>query len=162
MKLTDIDFAGESYVYSTSFRFCFPFAFAPFTTVGSLDRDKRRAVSFMWRRKHRMRLRELHAELYDVLLERGLQQLRSLAVMVYACPYPTPDLWSHGGRHKFRTRSALEILERQAAKSGYRAMFSTELMDSLMSFVPTVQPSREELEKAKSEWLPLKVLTSPF
>src|SRR5438034_1241936 len=100
MKLTDINYAGESYVYSTSFRFCFPFTFAPFTTVGSLDRDTRKAISFMWRGEHRNHLRELHAELYDVLLERGLQQLRNLAVLVYACPYPTRDLWSHGGCHK--------------------------------------------------------------
>jgi hypothetical protein len=154
VKLSDIDFAGESYVYSTSFRFCFPFSFAPFTTVGPLERDARKAVSFMWRREHRRRLAELHAELYDVVLEHGLKRLRDLAVMVYACPYPTPTLRSLGGHYRFRSRSALEILERQTAEKGYRRMFSAELMDSLMSFVPTVQPSHEESEKAKSEWVP--------
>jgi len=156
VKLTDFDFAGQSYLYSTSFRFCFPFTFAPFTTIGPLDRDMRKAVSFMWRRQHRQRLPELHAELYDVLLERGLKRLHDLAVTVYACPYPTAALWSHGGRYRFRTRSALEILERQAAEKGYRRMFSSELIDSLISFVPTLQPSREELQNAKSEWLPLR------
>ncbi len=110
----------------------------------------------MWRRQHRQRLPELHAELYDVLLERGLKRLHDLAVTVYACPYPTAALWSHGGRYRFRTRSALEILERQAAEKGYRRMFSSELIDSLISFVPTLQPSREELQNAKSEWLPLR------
>jgi hypothetical protein len=65
VKLTDFDFAGQSYVY-------------------------------------------------DVLLERGLKRLHDLAVTVYACPYPTGAPWSHGGRYRFRTRSALEILERQA------------------------------------------------
>ena len=156
LKLTDIALAKGSYVYSTSFRFCFPFTFAPFTTVGTLDREMSKAVSFMWRRNDRKRLPQLHAELYDVLLDRGLQRLRSLALSAYACPYTTPDLWSHGGHHRFKTRSALEILERQAVEKGYRRMFSAELMGSLMSFAPTLEPSREELERAKSEWLPLK------
>ncbi len=136
--------------------FLFPFTFAPFTTVGPLDGDMRKAVSFMWRRKHRARLQDLHHEVWEVLFIHSLDRLRLLAVMAYACPYPTPYLWLHGGHHKFRSRAALEIMERQAVEKGADPFFSPQLMESLMSFAPTLQPSPDELQQAKSEWLPLK------
>jgi hypothetical protein len=68
MKLHDINAFGGCYIYSTSHRFCFPFTFAPFTTVGPLDRDFSKAISIMWNRKDRGQLRALHDYLMRSLI----------------------------------------------------------------------------------------------
>jgi hypothetical protein len=46
MKLHDIIYDKDCYVYSTSYRFCIsPFAFAPSTTIGPTDGDFNRAIN---------------------------------------------------------------------------------------------------------------------
>ena len=54
MKLQEIIYERECYVYSTSYRFFISqFAFAPSTTIGPLDGDISKAVNITWKHKDR-------------------------------------------------------------------------------------------------------------
>ena len=83
MKLHDINLLDDSYTYSTSYRFCFPFTFAPFTTVGPLNGDFSKAISFMWHRKSRQHLEDLHHEVMQAATEHKLVRLYRFSVLAF-------------------------------------------------------------------------------
>ena len=84
MKLHDVNVFAGCYIYSTSHRFCFPFTFAPFTTVEPLDHNFSKAVSIMWNRKDRSQLRALHDDLMTSLIGHRLQRLHDMSVIAFA------------------------------------------------------------------------------
>ena len=91
MKLTDIIYEKDCYVYSTSYRFCIsPFAFAPSTTVGPMNGDVSRAVNIIWDRRVRNLLPSLHDEVCEAPRKWGLDRLHRLAVLTFAYPKGRP------------------------------------------------------------------------
>ncbi len=109
MKLTNIVDNENSYVYSTSYRFCFSFAYAfsPATTVGPTDGDIRKAISFMWQRRDRPSLGLLHTSLCEAVEEWSLFRLHRLSVLAWAL--------GGGGRGSVE---ALGILAKGAKQAG--------------------------------------------
>ncbi|SRR6266540_2011730 len=141
MKLKNIIYEKDCFVYSTSYRFCISqFAFAPSTTIGPLDGDFSRAVNITWNRKNRhMLLLLLHPQACEAARTWGLDRLHRLAVLTFA--------WTGG-----RPREALEIVADGAKQAGDPFPFSANTLASIRSFVPTKWPSRNQLEEARSEW----------
>jgi hypothetical protein len=135
MKLYDIIYDKDCYVYSTSYRFCFsPFAFAPSTTVGPMDGDFSRAVNITWNRKDRNLLPVLHQEVCEAARKWGLDRLHQLAVLAFTYP-------------KGRARDGLEVL---ADSDDFPFLMTT--MTFMQSFVPTKLPSSNQLEEARAVW----------
>jgi hypothetical protein len=146
MKLRDVNPFNGSYIYSTSYRFCFPFTFAPFTTVGPLDGDFSNAISIMWNRRDRRQLRTLHYDLMDSLTGHRLHRLHEMSVTVYAFK----------GTYK-GVRGSVAAL-RWLADDGFLAggdhfPFSPVALSCMRSFVPTRSPSAEQLTKAQGFWM---------
>ena len=145
MRLRDIHPFTDSYIYSTSHRFCFPFTFAPFTTVGSLDGDFSKAVSIMWNRKDRGQLRTLHNDLMVSLTGHRLRRLHEMSVIVFAFK----------GTYKGE-RGAMAAV-RWLADDGFVAggdhfPFSSLTLLCMRSFAPTRLPSAEQMAKAQGFW----------
>ena len=137
MKLTDIITDKDCSVYSTSYRFCLPFTFAPSTTAAPLNRDFTRAVSFMWHRKDRRLLSQLHGEICEVVANGGLKRLHRLATLTFA--------WTG------RPRDGLQLLA-DDAKPARAFPFSERTMECLLSFAPVTSPSRHQLHEAREIW----------
>src|SRR4051794_24337249 len=127
MKLVDITDDGSCYVYSTSYRFCFPFTFAPSTTVAPAGPDRSsafsRAVSIMWNRKDRHLLPMLHNELYESVQRSGLEPLYRLSMLAFA--------WCG------QSREALEILAAGAREDGDEFPLSALALQCILSFAPS-------------------------
>jgi hypothetical protein len=145
MKLHDINAFAGCYIYSTSHRFCFPFTFAPFTTVGPLDRDFSKAISIMWNRKDRGQLRALHDDLMNSLIGHRLQRLHEMSVMAFAFK----------GTYKGERGSMAAV--KWLADDGFVAgsdhlPFSQLAISCMRSFAPTRLPSAEQLSKAQHFW----------
>ena len=146
MKLHDINAFACCYIYSTSHRFCFPFTFAPFTTVGPLDRAVfSKAISIMWNRKDRPQLRELHDDLMASLIEHKLQRLHEMSVMAFAFK----------GTYKGERGSTAAV--RWLADDGFVAggdhpPFSQLVISCMRSFAPTRWPNAEQSAKAQQFW----------
>ncbi len=145
MKLHDINAFAGCYIYSTSHRFCFPFTFAPFTTVGPLDRDFSKAISIMWNRKDRPQLRALHDDLMNSLIGHKLQRLHEMSVMAFAFK----------GTYKGERGSTAAV--KWLADDGFVAggdhpPFSRSVISCMRSFAPTRLPNAEQLAKAQHFW----------
>jgi hypothetical protein len=137
MKFKEIIHEQDCYVYSTEHRFCFPFTFAPFTTVGPLDGDMRQAVSFMWNRSDRHKLNALHSELCSTAGRVGLDELYQLSVLAWS---PVSGLPS---------RQALEMLAKGAREAKNQFPLSDDLLAAVHSFAPTRPPSKEQVVMAR-------------
>ena len=145
MKLHDVNAFAGCYIYSTSHRFCFPFTFAPFTTVGPLDHDFSKAVSIMWNRKDRSQLRALHDDLMTSLIGHRLQRLHDMSVIAFAFK----------GSYKGERGSIAAV--KWLADDGFVAggdhpPFSQLVISCMRSFAPTRLPSAEQLAKARDFW----------
>jgi hypothetical protein len=145
MKLHDIRPFDGSYIYSTSHRFCFPFTFAPFTTIGSLDGDFSKAVSIMWNRKDRRNLGALHTDVFDRLMGHRLQRLHQMSVMAFAFK----------GTYNGERGSIAAV--KWLAGDGFTAgsdhtPFSQLALSCMRSFAPTRWPTAEQLAKAQDFW----------
>jgi len=115
MKLTNIVDSENSYVYSTSYGFCFStYAFSPATTVGPTDGDISKAISFMWQRHSRSLLGPLHLSLCDAVEEWSLFRLHRLCVLA----------WSLGGGGQ-RSIEALGIQQKERSKPVTRSRSTT-------------------------------------
>jgi hypothetical protein len=146
MKLREIIHDKGCYVYSTSHRFCFPFTFAPFTTVGPLDGDFSKAISFMWHRKSRRHLEDLHHEVMQAATEHKLIRLYRLSVLAFTFR----DTYK-GDRGSI---AALRLFADGARDSGDDDFpFSPFVLSCLRSFAPTLMPNHDELEKARRVWV---------
>jgi len=146
MKLHEIHPFNKLYVYSTSYRFCFPFTFAPFTTVGPLDGDFNKAISIMWNRKDRWQLRTLHDDLMTSLTGHRLQRLHEMSEIVFAFK----------GTYKGQRGSMAAV--RWLADDGFVAggdhpPFSQLAISCMRSFAPTRMPSAEQMAKARQFWM---------
>lgn len=146
MKLRDINPLNGSYIYSTSYRFCLPFTFAPFTTVGASDGDFSKAISIMWNRKDRWQLRTLHNDLIDSLAGHRLHHLHEMSVMAFAFK----------GTYKGErgTMAALRWLADDGfVAGGDHPPFSSFAISCMRSFAPTRLPSAEQLATAREFWV---------
>lgn len=145
MKLVDITDDGGSYVYSSSYRFCFPFTFAPSTTAGSTDPDRKKAISnafsFMWNRKDRQLLPMLHTSVFKAVEEWSLFRLYRLSAFA----------WARGGGGS-NSLEALRILAAGANKAGDTFPFDTETINAMRSFAPTRAPDNYLLKLAREAW----------
>ena len=146
MKLHDINAFAGCYIYSTSNRFCLPFTFAPFTTVGPMDRDFSKAISIMWNRKDRPQLRALHDDLMNSLMGHRLQRLHEMSVMAFAFK----------GTYKGERGSIAAV--KWLADDGFVAggdhpPFSQLAISCMRSFAPTRWPTAEQLAKAHAFWV---------
>jgi len=146
MKLHDINLLDDSYTYSTSYRFCFPFTLAPFTTVGPLNGDFSKAISFMWHRKSRQHLEDLHHEVMQAATEHKLVRLYRFSVL--ACTFRDTYKGERG------TVAALKMFADGAEYGGDNDFpFSPFVLSCLRSFAPTLMPNPDELEKARRIWV---------
>jgi hypothetical protein len=146
MKLRDINPLTGSYIYSTSHRFCFPFTFAPFTTIGSLDGDFSKAISIMWNRKDRRQLRALHDDLLDSLAAHQLHLLHEMSV------------WAFGFKGTYKGERGSMAAMKWLADDGFVAggdhpPFSQFAISCMRSFAPTRWPNAEQLAKAQGFWV---------
>jgi len=141
MKLTNIVESGGAYVYSTSYRFCFPYAFSPATTVGSTDGDISKAISFMWQRRDRPSLGLRHDSLCEAVEEWSLFQLHRLSVLA----------WTLGGGG-VRSVEALGILAKGAKQAGDTFPFDDRTLGAVRSFAPTAPPNSHLLRLGKDAW----------
>jgi len=140
VKLHDIIYEKDCYVYSSSYRFCIPFSFAPSTTVGPMNLDFSKAVNILWNRKDRNLLPLLlHHKVCEAARNYGLDRLYRLAVLAFAYP---------GGR----PQEGLQILAEGARQAGDYFPFSADTMSCMRSFVPTKWPSHNQLEEARAVW----------
>jgi len=145
MKLHDLNAFAGCYIYSTSHRFCFPFTFAPFTTVEPLDRDFSKAISIMWNRKDRSQLKALHDDLMASLIGHKLQRLHEMSVWAF----------TFKGTYKGERGSTAAV--KWLADDGFVAggdhpSFSQLVISCMRSFAPTRLPSAEQLAKAQHFW----------
>src|SRR5947207_13948705 len=91
MKLQDIIYEKDCYVYSTSYRFCIsPFAFAPSTTIGPMAGDFDRALNITWDRRVRNLLPSLHGEVCEAARNWGLDRLHRFGRLSFAYPKGRP------------------------------------------------------------------------
>ena len=149
MKLHDLNAFAGCYIYSTSRRICFPFTFAPFTTVGPLDSDFSKAISIMWNRKDRRQLRALHDDLMKSLIGHRLQCLHDMSVMAFAFK----------GTYKGErgTIAAIKWLTDDGFVAGSdHPPFSQFAISCMRSFAPTRWPSAEQLAKAQRFWISVR------
>jgi hypothetical protein len=139
MKLRD--FGPSWYVYSTSYRFCFPFPGIPATTVGPIDGDLSKAISFLWKREHRGLLPQIHREVYSAALSWGLEKLYNLSVlaMAYQKVGSSPD--------------GMKILSAGAKESGDEFPLSDLILQCLQSFAPSKWPNPEVLKEQQQFWV---------
>src|SRR5207248_11732047 len=87
MKLQNIIYEQDCYVYSTSYRFCFShLALAPSTTIGPLNGDISKAVNITWRRKARRLLPELHGQIRESAETYALQDFEIIAKLAFTHP----------------------------------------------------------------------------
>jgi hypothetical protein len=141
MKL--IDFPTEHcFVYSTNYRFCFPYTFSPATTVGPTDRDFSQAISFLWQRRDRKYLGLLHTSLCKASEEWTLFRLYRLSVLA----------WARGGGGS-KSLEALRILAMSAKEAGDTFPFDDAILVAARSFAPTLRPDRYLLQQAKEAWV---------
>lgn len=140
MKLLDSP-AADCYVYSTSYRFCFPYTFSPATTVGPTDRDSRQPISFLWNRRDRHLLGFLHTSLCKAVEEWSLFRLHRLSVLA----------WAFGGGGS-NSLAALRILAVGAKEAGDTFPFDDGILFATRSFAPTLRPDRYLLQKATDAW----------
>jgi hypothetical protein len=142
MKLINIVDSESAYVYSTSYRFCFPYyAFSPATTVGPTDGDMGKAISFMWQRRDRGSLAVLHTSLCEAAEEWSLFRLHRLSVLA----------WALGGGG-VRSVEALGILAKGAKQAGDTFPFDDRTLNAVRSFAPTVRPDSYLLQQGKDAW----------
>jgi hypothetical protein len=143
MKLFNVVDSENSYVYSTSYRFCFSFAYAfsPATTAAPIDRDFTKAISFMWQRHDRGSLGLLHTSLCKAVEEWSMFQLHRLSVLA----------WALGGGGP-RSVVALRILADGAKKAGDTFPFDDGILNAVQSFAPTLRPDSYLLQLAKDAW----------
>jgi len=143
MKLTNIVDSENSYVYSTSYRFCFsfPYAFSPATTVGPTDGDMSKAISFMWQRRDRPLLGQLHTSLCKAVEEWSMFRLHQLSVLA----------WALGGGGT-RSVEALGILAKGAREAGDTFPFDDTVLNAVRSFAPTLRPDFYLLQLGKDAW----------
>ena len=149
MKLHDLNAFAGCYIYSTSRRICFPFTFAPFTTVRPLDSDFSKAISIMWNRKDRRQLRALHDDLMKSLIGHRLQCLHDMSVMAFAFK----------GTYKGErgTIAAIKWLTDDGFVAGSdHPPFSQFAISCMRSFAPTRWPSAEQLAKAQRFWISVR------
>jgi hypothetical protein len=140
MKLRDIIYEKDCYVYSTSYRFCIShLAFAPSTTVAPMNLDFSRAVNITWNRRVRKLLPSLHNEVCEAVRKWGLDRLHRLAVLTFAYP-------------KGRPHDGLELLAESALQARDEFPFLTTTMLFMRSFVPTKWPRPDQLQKARADW----------
>src|SRR5438067_3635346 len=145
MKLHDINAFAGCYIYSTSHRFCFPFTFAPFTTVRPLDHDFSKAISIMWNRKDRPQLRKLHDDLMNSLVGHRLQRLHEMSVIAFAFKGTY-----NGDRGSI---AAVKWLADDGfVAGGDHSPFSQFVISCMRSFAPTRLPSAAQLAKARDFW----------
>jgi hypothetical protein len=145
MKLHDFNAFAGCYIYSTSHRFCFPFTFAPFTTVRPLDSDFSKAISIMWNRKDRPQLKALHDDLMSSLIGHRPQRLHDMSVIVFA----------FNGSYKGERGSiaALKWLADDGfVAGGDHPPFSEFAISCMRSLAPTRWPTVERLAKAQRFW----------
>jgi hypothetical protein len=138
VKLIDTVDKENCYVYSTSYRFCFPFTFAPATTVGSTDGDFSKAISFLWKRQDRRLLGVLHSSLCKAAEEWSLFQLYRLSVLA----------WAYGGG----SLEALRKLAVAAKNAGDTFPFDDVILHAARSFAPTRWPDRHLVQQGKVAW----------
>jgi hypothetical protein len=143
VKLTNIVDSGNSYVYSTSYRFVLvpDYAFSPATTVGPTDGDIGKAVSFIWRRRSRPLLGQLHLSLCEAVEKWSLFQLHRLSVLA----------WSLGGGGR-RSVEALGILAKGAREAGDTFPLDDLALGAVQSFAPTAPPDPRLLQQGKDAW----------
>jgi hypothetical protein len=141
MKLQEIIYEKDCYVYSTSYRFCISaFAFAPSTTVGPMDGDISKAINITWHRRVRNMLPSLHSEVCEAARKWGLDRLHRLAVLTFAYP-------------KGRPRDGLECLADGARLARDDFPFLTTTIVFMRSFVPTKWPTANQLQEARTVWV---------
>ena len=143
MKLFNVVDSEKSYVYSTSYRFCFSFAYAfsPATTAAPIDRDFTKAISFMWQRRDRPLLSQLHTSLCKAVEEWSMFRLHRLSVLA----------WALGGGG-VRSVEALRILAGGAKKAGDTFPFDDGILNAVRSFAPTLRPDSYLLQLGKDAW----------
>ena len=144
MKLFNIVDSENSYVYSTSYRFCFSFvyAFSPATTAASIDRDFTKAISFMWQRHDRDSLGLLHTLLCKAVEEWTLFRLYRLSVLA----------WGDRSVTRLKSREVLRILAGGAKEAGDTFPFDEKILSAVRSYAPTRWPDRYLLQQAKDAW----------
>jgi len=141
MKLTNIVDNTNSYVYSTSYRFCFPYTFSPATTIGPTDGDVSKAISFLWKSQERGLLGLLHTSLCEAVEEWSLFRLHRLSVLA----------WALGGGG-VRSVEALRILAKGAKEAGDTFPFDDPILNAVRSFAPTLSPNSHLLQLGKDAW----------
>lgn len=141
MKLSDIVDTENCYIYSTSYRFCFPYTFPPATTAASIDRDFSSAISFLWNRRDRTLLSLLHESVRQAVEEWSLFRLYRLSVLV----------WGRGGGGT-NSLEALRLLALSAKEAGDTFPFDDGILCAARSFVPTLVPDRYLLQQARDAW----------
>ena len=143
MKLINIVESENSYVYSTSYRFCFSFAYAfsPATTAAPIDRGITKAISFMWQRRDRYLLKLLHASLCKAVEEWSMFRLHRLSVLA----------WALGGGG-VRSVEALRILAKGAREAEDTFPFDDTVLNAVRSFAPTLRPDSHLLQLGKDAW----------
>jgi hypothetical protein len=140
MKLHDIIYEKDCYVYSTSYRFCIsPFAFAPSTTVGPIDGGFGRAVNITWDRRVRNLLPSLHDEVCEAARKWGLDRFHPLSVLTFAYPNGRP-------------RDGLAYLAEGVRQARDDFPFLTTTILFMRSFVPTKWPRADQLQEAGAAW----------
>src|SRR5437667_1353595 len=141
MKLTNIVDNTNAYVYSTSYRFCFPYTFSPATTIGPTDGDVSKAISFLWKSQERGLLGLLHTSLCEAVEEWSLFRLHRLSVLA----------WTLGGGG-VRSVEALRILAKGAREAGDTFPFDDRILGAVRSFAPTAPPDSYLLRLGKDAW----------
>ena len=137
MKLFNVVDSENSYVYSTSYRFCFSLAYA----VAPIERDFTKAISFMWQRHDRASLGLLHTSLCNAVEEWSMFRLHRLSVLA----------WALGGGG-VRSVEALRILAGGAKKAGDTFPFDDGILNAVRSFAPTLRPDSYLLQLGKDAW----------
>lgn len=145
MKLHDPNILDNSYTYSTSFRFCLPFTFAPFTTVAQYGGNFTKAISFMWHRHSRSHLEKLHDEVRTAVIAHRLALLHRTSVWAFTFPA------SYKGERG--SVAALKFLADDGfSPDGKGFPFSPFVLSCLRSFAPSRLPNADELDKARQFW----------
>jgi hypothetical protein len=140
MKLLDISYAQECYVYSTSYRFCFShLAFAPSTTIGPLDGDMSKAVNITWHRKDRRLLPELHKQILESAETYGLKEFEVCAKLAFT--------------HPEGPRKGLETIAATPKGMGDNDFpLPPSVIPAIRLFVPTKWPSPKEMTVGRNIW----------
>ncbi|MEO6783014.1 MAG: hypothetical protein ABI196_19315 [Bradyrhizobium sp.] len=140
MKLQDICYLKECYVYSTSYRFCFShLALAPSTTIGPLNGDMSKTVNITWHRKDRRLLPELHGQIRESAETYGLEDFEIFAKLAFT--------------HPEGPRKALETLAEMPKGMGDNHFpLPLSLIPHIGLFVPTKWPTPQEMARGRDIW----------